>query len=46
MLRGDRSVNLGLKHIVRPYMLELLRDLFRSHPLTLIAENASGLILG
>ena len=46
MLRGDRSVRLGLRHVVRPYMFELSRDLFRIHPLTLIAENASGLILG
>ena len=37
MLRGDRSVRLGLKHVIRPYLLELSRDLFRSHPLTLIA---------
>jgi hypothetical protein len=46
MLRGDRSARLGLKHVIRPHLLELSIGLFRSHPLTLIAENANGLILG
>lgn len=46
MLRGDRSVRLRIRHVVRPNLLELLRGLFRSHPLTLVAENGNGLVLG
>jgi hypothetical protein len=46
MLRGDRSAKLGLKHVIRPHLLELSKNLFKSHLLTLIIENANGLILG